>query len=85
MKNQLNLKLKVALAFARRGNKAKAMMIAEETLNEYGDKFLVYVWNSRVKNQLKKPVNLTEKERLTFKKRMVQEKLAEFNKIIADV
>ena len=85
MTNQLNTRLVKALAFARRGNKAKALRIAEETLTEYAEKFLEYTWNSRIKHQLKKPKDLTEKEREKFKNKMVAEKLDGFKKIIDDL
>jgi hypothetical protein len=82
---KLNVRLTVALGLARRGDKQKATQIATEALSEYADKLLLYTWNSRVKLQLKKPKDLTLKEKEDFKNRMVNEKIADFQKIIADV
>jgi ADP-ribosylglycohydrolase len=82
---RLNARLKMVLTQARvTHNKDKALEHATIILNEFADYLVRYTWQSRVKQQLKKPVDLSVKEKEEYKKQLVKEKIKEFKKILDD-
>jgi hypothetical protein len=82
---QLNVRMKVALSQARRGNKQQAIETATKTLTQYAILLLNYTWRSRVKQQLTNPIDLTQKQKETFIKQMVDDGINKFQKIINDI
>ncbi len=93
---RLKLQLKAVLVQARAAidNKSKeteiadikadALKQAEQILFKFADYLILYTFNSRVKNQLSLPINLTEKQKENLKTELVKEKLADFTKILDD-
>lgn len=65
-------------------NKEEALEEARQTLSEFADYLIEYTWLARIKTALLDPKDLTPTQKEHLKTKIVEEKVAEFKKILDD-